>query len=83
MRRLPRTRPVPHKDFSELYEKMSGKGASAREAHQQHGIRQTIQRGDCPRIHRLHLGVQRKTERNTHTHTHTHTHKQREKERER
>ena len=26
-------RPVPHKDFSYLYEKMSGKGASASEAH--------------------------------------------------
>ena len=28
--------PVPHKDFSDLYEKMSGKGESAREAHQTH-----------------------------------------------
>ena len=26
-------RPVPHKDFSDLYEKMSGKAASASEAH--------------------------------------------------
>ena len=27
------TSPVPHKDFSDSYEKMSGKRASAREAH--------------------------------------------------
>eukprot|EP01044_Picomonas_judraskeda_P021109 COSAG03_NODE_4882_length_1404_cov_159.567816_2_plen_78_part_00 len=27
------SQPAPHKDFSDLYEKMSGKGESAREAH--------------------------------------------------
>ena len=30
--------PVPHKDFSDLYEKMSGKGESASEAHQPDNI---------------------------------------------
>ena len=28
--------PVPHKDFSDLYEKLSGKAASASEAHSSH-----------------------------------------------
>jgi hypothetical protein len=31
--RRPCASPAPHKDFSDLYEKMSGKGASASEAH--------------------------------------------------
>jgi hypothetical protein len=29
----PAQQPVPHKDYSDLYEKMSGKGESAGEAH--------------------------------------------------
>ena len=34
-------RPVPHKDFSDLYEKMSGEGARASEAHHHRAVRET------------------------------------------
>ena len=41
-----RGRPVPHKDFSDVYEKMSGKGASAGEAHRV--VVGVVREGDWP-----------------------------------
>jgi hypothetical protein len=77
------TSPVPHKDFSDSYDKMSGKGESASEAHDVGPPKQST----ADRIvlvalceHHLHILVR---QREVYTHTHTHTHTQRERERER
>ena len=72
---------APHKDFSDLYEKMSDKGARASQAHLGGWLAAASQQTGPLASQERSAPMPRS--QHTHTLTHTHTHRERERERER